>query len=370
MTIHNRIEGIFRLTRPMHCASPDESLAKSDDGNVTPTMQMRIVTPNGVQTIPYFPGNDLRGRLRRKAAAQVLDAISVAKKIRLELYVGMNSGAISASPDSAALTVEEVLRARDNVYMGLFGGGARLLRSRYSVADLVPVIEDTIAMGTVPSRFGDLADGGFKASFATDEGLKAMRGYQLVQVTQVLRVDDTLRVLRPDELEKYIGDSSAVANYQTAMLAGTATRKADKAKAKAGEIKKGDISGKVGIGNILAYQSIVAGTPMYFSLDFTDDVTDEHVGLMLLALQALVREQGLGGWVRAGLGKFTADLSLVRHGESMAIFTDKAASQDATFTPAIIEQFIEPATRAIAKLTADEMFEFFKERAGAESEVA
>lgn len=364
MTINNRIEGLFHLTRPLHCASPDDSLKSPDKDNETPTMQMRVVTAQGLQPIPYFPGNDLRGRLRRKAATLVLDHLTTGdRKIKMELYAGLNCGAISASPESG-LTVEEALRARDNVYMGLFGGGTRLLSSRYRVADLVPVIAETIELGMVPGRYAE-SDAGLRNFLPvqhTDGGPRAVGGWQLIQKTQIFRVDDVLRVLRPDELARYLDGTDEVVAYQAAVAEGSAQRKAEKAKAKAGEMKKTDVSTSKSVGNIAVFQSILAGTPMYFLLDFLDDATDAHVGLMLLALQELVREQALGGWTRAGLGKFKADLTLVRHGESMPIFAPDANEANAALSPAL-DQFVGQAREALAQITVDEMMAFFIPRA-------
>jgi CRISPR type IV-associated protein Csf2 len=372
MTINNRIEGVFHLTRPLHCASPDKSLVKGDNDNETPTMQMRMVTPSGgLQTIPYFPGNDLRGRLRRKAANLLLDRITVAGKVKMELYAGLTCGSISASPDSAGLTVEEALRARDNVYMGLFGGGARLLRSRYRVADLVPILADTVDLGMVPSRYAEIESGQrrFLPMAGTQDGQKAISGWQLIQNTTIFRIDDVLRVLRPEELETYLSNTDEVTRYQTEILSAQTTRKYEKKQAKAGEIKNGEISKKQGVGNMAAFQSIIAGTPMYFQLDLSDDASDAHVGLMLLSLQSLVREQAIGGWTRAGLGQFTADLTLVRHGESMTVFDKSLAAADATLSGATA-QFVSEADTAMCKIKADDMMAFFVPRGDGDEKAA
>lgn len=361
MTINNRIEGTIRLTTALHCANPDQSVwsDKSND-NRTPTMQMRLVTPDGMQTIPYFPGNDLRGRLRRKAAALVLDHVTSQRKVKMELYAGLNCGAISASPESD-VTVEEVLRARENVYMGLFGGGTRLLRSRYRVSDMVPILASTIAAGMVPEQYGAEDNGCFVPTYRSEDGSKAVQGWQLLQMTQVLRIDDVGSAARPNELLSYITDIDSVVQHQTDTLNAQMKRKADKAAVKAGSMKAADVAGKTGVRNIVSYQSIMAGTPMYFDLDFTDDVSDAHVGFMILALQALVREQALGGWVRAGLGRFTADLSLIHGGERISVFNAKGAAADATLSDGV-NVFVQEAKKKLAGLTADEMMLFFAPR--------
>ncbi|PND66349.1 type IV CRISPR-associated protein Csf2, partial [Escherichia coli] len=58
-----------------------------------------------------------------------------------------------AQPDPSPVTAEEVIRAKNHVFMGLFGGGARMLHSGFDVFDLLPVMETTISAGMIPARF-------------------------------------------------------------------------------------------------------------------------------------------------------------------------------------------------------------------------
>jgi CRISPR type IV-associated protein Csf2 len=369
MTIHNRIQGIIRLTSPLHCASPDKSLASAT--NETPTVQQYIVTARGNNKIPYFPGNDLRGRLRRKAAALVLDHITATSKVTPALYSGLTTGAITSSPESA-LTVEEALRARDNVYMGLFGGATRLLRSRYQVNDLIPVLAETIGAGMVPEKFGESDGENFTPIKNNATGEAAISGWQLVQTTQVLRVDDLQRVLRPEEIAAYIENAAeAVSAIQGKNLDSRSKRKASKDSADKGAIKKTEIEGKKETGNMMSFQSIMAGTPMYLLVNFDDDATDQHIGLMLLSLQALVREQKLGGWCRAGLGRFDATLTLTRGGETFPVFSANRASDDATLSKQT-QAFVDAARLGISEQTETGLMEFFipREKADAKEEAA
>lgn len=360
MTQQNRIEGLIRITSPLHCASPDSSLA-TPDKNETPTHQQRVLTSTGIQKIPYFPGNDLRGRLRRKAASLVLNQITAKEKVSVDLYAGLNAGAISAQPDGSDLSVEEALRARDNVYMGLFGGGARLLRSRYRTNDLIPVIADTVALGSVPAVYADTSETNW-----LPQGYNGpAKGYELVETFQVLRVDDVMRVMRPDDMLRYIEDApAAVAARQALAIEQRTQRKADKAAVKAGDLKAAEVSGKRDIGNIMSFQAIRAGTPLYCLVDFSDDVNDAHVGLMLLALRDLVREQALGGWIRAGLGRFNADLKLTRNGLPLDLFKSGMNGAQAELSEQVAP-YVEAALEALAKLSAAEMKEFFMPRKSA-----
>ena len=364
MTMANHIEGVFRLRTPLHCASPDDSLKTSTTD--TPTVQMRIVTAQGERTIPYFPGNDLRGRLRRMAARVVLDSICKTAQVSPQLYAGLCAGASSAQPDSADLTIEEALRAGRNVYMGLFGGGARSIRSRYACQDLVPILQETVDCGMVPAAYIETDGTNFLPTRRSADGDKPLEGWRLVQSRQFIRIDDLVRVMRPSEIEQYIADAAdTVAEIQGRTIELRQERKASKAQVAAGEIKQGEVSKKTDLGNVLSYGAIAAGAPMLFRLDFQDETTDAQVGLMLMALQGLVREQRLGGWVRAGLGRFGADLVLRRHGEALPVFASQSAAEGAELSDAVQAQFAAPAREEVADLTAEGLALFFDPRKAA-----
>jgi CRISPR type IV-associated protein Csf2 len=365
MTISNKIEGTIRLISPMHCATIDASSDATGNENITRTHKQTVITSRGSQRMPFFPANDLRGRLRRKAAAIVLDQITATSKVKVDLYAALMAGAITASPESD-LTIEEALRARDNVYMGLFGGGTRLLRSRYCTNDLMPIVQDTIDAGIVPASFGD---NGVPQGFAGDGTTGPLTGFHLVQTRTSFRIDDVARVINADEIEKYVENAvNSIAVKQAQTLADRAERKADKAAVKAGDLKAEAMAGKKDLSNMFAVEVVPRGTPLHCLIDLQNDTSDAHVGLLLMALTALVREQGLGGWIRAGFGRFSADLTLTRNGQKYKIFVDGQNSADATLTPEVDAAFCNPARAAIAALTAESMMEFFTPRAAEKEE--
>jgi hypothetical protein len=343
----------------LHCATVDASSDASGNENITRTHKQTVITPRGSQRMPYFPANDLRGRLRRKAASLVLDHITATAKVKVDLYAALMAGAITASPESD-LTIEEALRARDNVYMGLFGGGTRLLRSRYCTNDLMPIVQDTIDAGVVPAHFGE---NGTPQGYVGEGVTGPLTGYHLIESRTSFRIDDVARVINPDEIEKYVADAVAsVAEKQSDILSGRAERKADKASAKAGDMKADAVATKKDLGNMFALEGIARGTPLHCLIDLQNDVSDAHVGLLLLSLTALVREQALGGWIRAGFGRYSADLTLTRNGQTYKIFADGQNAADATLTPEVDAAFCKPAREAIATLTVESMMEFFTPR--------
>lgn len=357
MSYQNYIEGVFRLTSPLHTAQADENKS----GNETPTAKQLIFTRRGAAQLPYFPGSDLRGRLRRKAAKLLLDALCVNGKASRELYSGICSGSISASPDKNPPTVEELLRARENPYMVLTGGGARMLRTHYDIADLVPIIADTIEANLVPARYGEMSDTGWLPRNFDGEGLVDSQGYKLLAKRQQIRVDDAFRVLRPEEMERYIDDVVVeVARYQEDVLYGRKERADDKA-ARSSDPKKAKEKGaeavkKSDIGNIYTIECIAPGVPMYFKLDPHDDLPDAALGLLLQSLVDLINEQGLGGFVRNGFGRFTADLDFVRNGvRKPLLYKDDTGYRLADSFAGLIE----PMREGLAKLTFEEVMTYF-----------
>lgn len=359
MTISNRIEGTIRLISPLHCATIDKSSDASDNQNVTNTHKFKLMTSTAMQMIPYFPANDMRGRLRREAATLILDYITANAKVTPELYQGLMGGSVTTSLESD-LTIEEALRARDNVYMGLFGGGTRVLRSRYATNDLIPVLQDTIDAGCVPASFGEA---GVLKGRIGDGVTGPLTGYHMVEARTSFHIDDVANFTSAEDLEKYIDDAvNSVGRLQVQSLSDGAKRKSDKDAAKAGEIHADDVSKKKTLRNMFAVESIARGTSMYFLTDMTNGVSDAHVGLLLLALQSLVRKQNLGGWIRAGFGRYTADLTLTRNDQKYMVFVPGMNAADAKLTDEV-HAFCKPALAAISALTAESMMEFFTVRA-------
>jgi CRISPR type IV-associated protein Csf2 len=352
MSYQNRIEGILTLTTPMHCATTGGTADAEGNANITRIQSERVVTPSGVQWIPFFPGNDLRGRLRRKAANILIGHIGA---VSPQLYAGLHAGTTGAPPESEK-SVEEINRAKKNPFMGLFGGGRRMLESRYRANDLCPVIQDNIAIGRVPAHFGNVDGKNFLPSGPNGP----LSGWEIKSSRTSFLVNDILRMTDPTSMQEFVtGGADAIAQRQIELLSGRADRKKDKQAAKDGEIKASDVTKKSDGSNMFEYEYIIPGTPMYCLFDMENDTTDEHFGMFLLALLELVREQALGGWVRIGFGRFNADLTLTRNGQKYQIFKEGMNGAQAVLSDDVFENFCKPAIKALKTLTVSDMAEFY-----------
>jgi CRISPR type IV-associated protein Csf2 len=307
--------------------------------------------------MPYFPANDLRGRMRRKAASRIMaEWKKKGQAISEALYLGLTCGASSGNPENDK-TVEEVSRANSNVYMGIFGGGTRMLRSGYRVQDLDVISQSNIDAGVVPSALGDATEGGFVPMEYKDGQAQPIReGYKLLHTYNVLRVDDIMRAMRPEELEGIIaGGKEAIARYQADIFGARNTGKAAKAAEKETGVKAEKVA-RVQVENMQSFKAVAPGTPMYFRLDMNDTLTQSQVGLLILCLKDLIEEGEFGGYVRCGLGKVNVrELKLVVDGEAFAVFEN---DQDLSLS-AKSKELAALAEVEVAALTVAEMELFF-----------
>lgn len=349
MTIKNHIAGVLTLSQAMYVAEFDK---------VGETMQKPVITPSGRFYTPYFPANDLRGRLRRKAASRIM--ASWKKKgmtIPEVLYLGLTCGASSGNPENDK-SVEEVVRANQNIYMGIFGGGTRMLRSGYRIQDLDVVSQTNIDAGTVPAHFGDPSEGGFVPAEYRDGVTTPIRdGYKLLHTYNLLRVDDIMRAVRPEELAGIIeGGNASVTAYQASVMSERSDGKAAKAVAKETKVAATEKVARNRVENMQSFRAIAPGMPMYLRMDMADTLTSEQTGLLILCLRDLLEEGELGGYVRCGLGKVAVkELKLVVDGAAFPVFSD-----DADFV--LSEKSAELAAKAqaaIDELSVGEMMMFF-----------
>jgi CRISPR type IV-associated protein Csf2 len=352
MSMKNHIEGVFTLKTAMFVAEFDKP---------GETMQKAIITPEGRFYMPYFPANDLRGKLRRAAASRIFECWKAkGLAITTSLYLGLTCGASSGNPENDK-TVEEVIRANKNVYMGIFGGGTRFLRSGYRVQDLDVISQTCIDAGVVPSHFGDAVEGGFvPTEYKDGQKLPIRDGYKLMHTYGILRVDDIMRAVKIEEIEGIIeGGAASVAKYQEAVLNERVDGKAAKELAKE---NKGAVVEKVKrtrVENMQSIRAVTPGVPLYLRMDMTDTLLPAQTGFLILCLKDLLEAGDFGGFVRCGLGKMAVrELKLVIDGETFPVFDD---AENLTLSVKSAE-LAKLAETEVADLTPEQMALFFNSK--------
>lgn len=341
----NKIDIVLSLASPLYVAYPDNVDKKN---NVSRTVKQPMMANGRVVMVPYYPANGFRGGLRRKAARFLMNHfVANEGPVSGDLFLGLSCGASSGSPDQTPLSVEEILRARQNVYMGLFGGGARLHQSMYRVSDMLPIIADTVQVGAVPSYCGSQ----IMAKPAKDgqSGVEYLKPWELTGSRTSIRVDDLYRVMDPTGILGQVKDpATTVSAHQSAVMANRKGR------------KEGD-EGKSDVAFMMGIETIAAGVPFHFSIDLDSAVTEAMMGMMLLALESLFHENAFGGWTRCGFGKVRVEhMSVSFDGDDMK--WGNLYGEDGRFAlPREAMQFVEAAKEAIATLKISDVASFFED---------
>ncbi len=341
----NSIEVAASLTAPMHVAYPD-NYVKGEGGGLSKTITQTITVGGKRMSLPYYPANGFRGGLRRVIADMICDSIAATEgAISGELYNGLHCGASSGSPDQTAKSIEEIIRARSHVYMGLFGGGARTHESMYAASDMLPILDATIGAGMVPARYRD----GYVSQIVGKDGVERYtEPYALIDERHFVRVDDLYRVTDPSGIAKTVADPiGTVTRHQEAVGINKAERQGE------GEAKKEDVA------NIQSIQTIAAGTPMYFRIDMKSDATEAQAGALLLGIAGLLTQNNFGCMGRWGFGRVKPiDISMNFGGE----LTGGLFENNAEFSmPANMARYVDQAREEIAAIRVADIAAFFED---------
>lgn len=339
----NSIQIQLNLTSPLYIAYPDNV---DKTANVSRTTKLRLMNNGRLYDLPIYPANGFRGGLRRAAAARVVEALSAKEgPVPGDLYLGLTCGASSASPDQTPKTVEEIIRGRGNVYMGLFGGGARLLSSMYRVSDMLPVLQATIETGAVPDYLAELVMPKFQKE---GEPAKHAGPWEVMSERTSIRVDDLYRVMRPEEIKAYVKNPlETVAAHQDGVLANKEGRKTD-----------GDT--KTDVSNMMGIETVAPGVPFYFCIDLDKDVTPGQVGMLLLSLRDLFQENAFGGWTRCGFGKVRVNQIKIAYDDQDLAWSDFYGTSHFEL-PDAANAYTSQAQEEIGSLTTAEMASFFED---------
>jgi CRISPR type IV-associated protein Csf2 len=291
-----KIETVINATSPLHISEPGQhywnpntrSFASSNANGafpVTRTKSLPVANSNGGDNeesggrklIPYYPGNSLRGAIRRAAGELVFKALERrGETISFDLYHIILCGAASASPDKSA-TITEAVEAAKHPFAGMFGGGPKLIHGRLSIGNSFVITKETVGR-LVPTSMTDMG--------ATSPWVTA--------VMIDTHVDDVLRGTGrvPTVVEDF---EKHVADWIGKLAESRTKRDADD-----------DSSKKLGIATIMGREVIIPGTRLHGE-HFVDTelAGPAMLGLFVLALAGFANAQRLGGGARNGCGRFT-----------------------------------------------------------------
>lgn len=244
--------------------------------------------------LPDFPANSVRGRLRRKAY-KIIREYAKKKGIKLsrEAVHVFLCGAESGQPNETQSTFNDLRKARNNIYLGLFGGSPAMFEANLCQEPMWPVCHALAQRGFLPkSVLGMVVE-----PMVSEENGRIIypeRGFTDVKMFR--RVDDALN--HPGEFFDVIEDP---AQALEAWLQRLDDNKANK---KASEEFNGDKAPKESLQGWSAIEVVNPGVPFLYRAD--GEMTDAQMGLMIMALRLLIAEQPLGGKIAWGFGRYKA----------------------------------------------------------------
>jgi len=309
------IEGIIVPTAPLHISSGEGGVRLNTDtfrkvygqnaGGITLTTtqhQLFITGENESLRLPVINANTLRGGIRRAAtrvACRILSARN--EMVTLNTVIQMNNGTSSGRPSSDIPTLEDLDAAFANPFVGLFGGGERMLRSRMKTTMAMPVVEPLIGLGAIPDRF-----------HAMDEAAR------LSSCSIFRRVDDF--TLNTSALDPVI--PTVVEEFESTVTERIMESVVARQRKKDGKAAPKDSNM---VDSINAIEYINPGTRMYIRFEVNGG--DHHLGMFLKALEEFYHANAIGGSNRNGFGEFQfIDLHARNEKGLFKVFEDKSRS--------------------------------------------
>lgn len=346
------VHAILTTASPLHITSPESFRYEIDPstgygrvkngstgGIACSGIQRRRFAPGAVEGIdfglPVVAANNIAGGLRRFAAQIVLDVLRAKKqKIALSTYSAITCGAVTGIPDMRDLTYAEYTESAAHPYVGLFGGGPRLLRRRIQVLDALPVM-DVLRAGnyTIPHPNGTGRNSNIQG---------------LTQAACFKRGDDVSALLDVERME------DSVDQFQQAFIARQAQILEDKS------AKDNDLEGsRYSTKTWSAFEFINPGVDFDFTINLKG-VSDEQIGLFLMTLEKYANSC-IGGQSRNGLGRIKLqDVVLVEKqitGETLvtdAVFDNNSLNMGNPMVAAYQAAWVE-ASKSITAAQLDEL---------------
>ena len=291
-----RVHAFLRTSTPLHISSGASgyidvstgraSLSKGEAGqNAVPcnmVQQLSFLAPGsefGVAYMPVIMANNISGRLRRRAAKHVLDAVSSkGQTVQVGTFNALMTGAVSGKPSTEDATFDEYRAASEHPYLGLFGGGPKMMRRRMHLFNAVPYSSiSRVAFERARHPFLD-------DQHAVPSGME----YKLTQSVICNRLDD----LR--ELSNVALASSVVQDFENAIRERQAAIFEEKTKKDSGRTTTRSFTG---------LQFVIPN--VVFPLCWEFKATPAQFGLFLKSLDDFAHTEELGGYGRNGFGRFT-----------------------------------------------------------------
>jgi CRISPR type IV-associated protein Csf2 len=294
-----KIEVILRNRSPLSSAAPGQKTISIDNVPNVPngfpltamrTMPIPVEGQDKPAFVPVIPGNTVRNALRRSMLEVVLDQVRGKATMSVGAYAAAFSGNASGNPEGVPPLFDEMLSVRNHVFLGLFGGGPRMIRGRLSVDTLYPLHAD--AHRVLGSGYEDRYVGG-----------------RLTQYVWMSRKDPITRI-NSEEEASIITDGPAEITSWALNQIGSSIRGAEKRKTKTSKSDKAPTDAaddaapapkeERGLNTLNAHEVTLPGIDWLLSIRL-EKPTPAQVGLVLKGIEGL-NSMTIGGGHSKGYG--------------------------------------------------------------------
>lgn len=146
---------VLQLKTPLHISDPTPA-AVTTDGKFaaegfpcTRTTHAPRVVDGEIKYLPCIPANTIRHQLRAQLLEQIFAELeNRSQPISLNAYAAISCGAATGAPDGVQATYQERRDIAAHPFLGLFGGGPRMLTGKLSAGDALAITPHT--MGLAP----------------------------------------------------------------------------------------------------------------------------------------------------------------------------------------------------------------------------
>lgn len=306
-----KIEVILRNRSPLSSAAPGQKTISIDNVLNVPngfpltamrTMPIPVDGSDKPAFVPVIPGNSIRNTLRRSMLDVVMDQIRGKATLSIGAYAAAYSGNASGNPEGVPPLFDELLSVRNHVFLGLFGGGPRMIRGRLSVDTLYPLHASAHrVLGT-----------GYEERYV---------GGRLTQYVWMNRKDPITRINSEEEAAIITDGQSQITSWALNLI-DSSLRGAEKRKAKTGKGSKTaedvdeDAAPAVkedrGLNTLNAHEVTLPGIDWLLSLRL-EKPTHAQVGLVLKGIEGL-NSMTVGGGHSKGYGVVEVQEVLIKAG--------------------------------------------------------
>lgn len=309
--INYRVFAFMRLLSPLHIAAAGAASLKLEnmtalsgkiDGAIPMTATQKLSVMHGGRTVDVavIPANNIMGRMRRHVASLVLSALEQkGERVKLETYSSLTCGAFTGNPDGRDPLFAEYREARAHPYIGLLGGGPRMMRRYVRCYNAVPYMEETTSMFELV-KHPHLDDLSMNWGSGTEGGGGRLYPDRLLQRWILNRNDDLHALVNMGQAAATIEDfEQRIVEYQESIL--RSKPKGDQEKEDGGRTSSNRASTRA----FTAFEFVVPG--VVFPLTFEFAVNEAQLGLFLAALDSFAATERMGGHARNGMGRFALD---------------------------------------------------------------